>query len=57
VVVFCDGPPHDRPAQRRVDETVRRELIARGYRVIVVRWDEGFEAAVARHLEVFRAGD
>jgi ATP-dependent helicase YprA (DUF1998 family) len=56
VVVFCDGPPHDRPDQRRVDGSVRRELVARGYRVIVVRWDEGFESAVARHPEVFRAG-
>jgi len=30
--------------------------MARGYRVIVVRWDKGFEAAVAHHPEVLRTG-
>jgi hypothetical protein len=54
VVVFCDGPPHEQPDQRRVDERLRRELLARGYRVIVVRWDEPFTTTAARYPEVFR---
>jgi len=56
VGIVWDGAPLEHPDQRRVDETVRRELMARGYRVVVVRWDEGLEAALARHPEVFRAG-
>lgn len=54
VVVFCDGPHHGRPDQRQVDENIRRELLARGYRVIVIRWDEGFETAMTRYPEVFQ---
>ncbi|HXF68666.1 MAG TPA: DEAD/DEAH box helicase [Thermoflexus sp.] len=53
VVVFCDGPPHDHPDRRRIDERVRRELLAQGYRVIVIRWDEDLKAQVERYPEVF----
>ncbi len=53
VVVFCDGPPHDHPDQRRVDEAVRRELVARGYRVIVIDWHQEIELQVRRYPEVF----
>jgi len=35
---------------------MRHGLFIQSDRAIVVRWDEGFEAAVARHPEVFRAG-
>ncbi len=56
VVVFCDGPPHDHPDQRELDERVRRELTARGYRVIVIRWDEDLATQVARFPEVFGYG-
>ncbi len=53
VVVFCDGPPHDRADQPRVDEAVRRELEARGYRVLVIRWDQDIETQVMCFPDVF----
>ena len=53
VLVFCDGPPHDAAGQQRIDERLRRELVARGYRVIVVRWDEDLAARVREFPEVF----
>jgi very-short-patch-repair endonuclease len=56
VLVFCDGPPHDAPGQRRIDERLRRELIAQGWRVIVIRWDEDLRSQVGRHPEVFGPG-
>ena len=57
VVVFCDGPPHDHPDQRRIDEQVRRGLMALGYRVIVIRWDQDLGTQVARFPEVFGHGE
>lgn len=56
VAVFCDGPPHDHPDQQRVDERVRRELTALGYRVVVIRWDQDLATQVARYPEVFGHG-
>ncbi len=56
VLVFCDGPPHDAPGQRRIDERLRRELVARGWRVIVIRWDQDLGSQVGRYPEVFGPG-
>ncbi|SFM99360.1 DEAD/DEAH box helicase [Thermodesulforhabdus norvegica] len=56
VVVFCDGPPHDSGYQRRVDETTRKALVARGYRVIVIRWGEDLAAQVGQYPDVFASG-
>ncbi|MDR7517092.1 MAG: hypothetical protein QN212_07070 [Armatimonadota bacterium] len=57
VVVFCDGPPHDQPDQQRIDERVRQELTALGYRVVVVRWGQDLATQVARFPEVFGHGE
>ncbi len=53
VLVFCDGPHHDTPDQRRVDERLREELRERGYRVVVLRWDVPLEEQIRRYHEVF----
>jgi ATP-dependent helicase YprA (DUF1998 family) len=53
VVIFCDGPPHDQPEQQHLDEHLRCELVARGYRVLTVRWDEPLDEQVRRYPEVF----
>ncbi len=53
VLVFCNGPHHDTPDQRRVDERLREELRERGYRVVVLRWDVPLEEQIRRYPEVF----
>ncbi|NLG96412.1 MAG: DEAD/DEAH box helicase [Chloroflexi bacterium] len=53
ICVFCDGSIHDEPEQRRKDETLRGELRARGYQVIVIRYDQDLREQIAAHPEVF----
>lgn len=53
VLVFCDGPVHEPEAKRREDETLRQELVAQGYRVIVLRYDEDLVVQLRRYPEVF----
>ncbi|MBC7318151.1 DEAD/DEAH box helicase [Candidatus Bipolaricaulota bacterium] len=55
VLVFCDGPAHDEPAQREKDQEIRTELRLLGYRVLSIRHNEPFEEQVARYPEVFGA--
>jgi Lhr-like helicase len=53
VLVFCDGPAHDEPHQVEKDRELRRELVARGYRVIVIRYDKDLEEQIRKYPEIF----
>lgn len=53
VCVFCDGSVHDEPETAERDREIREELVAMGYRVIVIRYDEPLQGQVGRHPDVF----
>lgn len=53
ICICCDGSVHDEPAQAEKDRHIRTALLAAGYRVIVIRYDENLEDQIGRYPEVF----
>jgi hypothetical protein len=53
VCVFCDGRVHDDPAVAAEDARIRPALAARGYRVVVIRYDRDLAQQIADNVSVF----
>lgn len=56
ISIFCDGPVHDQPAQAERDRQLRSQLQGRGYRVLVLRYNQDLQEQLARYPEVFGKG-
>ena len=52
--VFCDGPPHDDPAQKDRDRVLRRAIMDRGDQVIEYYYKDDMEGLVKKRPDIFR---
>lgn len=57
VCVFCDGSAHDDLQRRESDLRERSKLGDRGYRIIIIRYDQPLDEQVDAHSDVFGTGD
>jgi very-short-patch-repair endonuclease len=53
ICVFCDGSVHDEPKQSEDDKRMRADLINKGYRIVVIRYDSPLGEQVKEHQDVF----
>ena len=53
VCVFCDGSVHDEPQQKREDQRIRSDLINKGFRVVVIRYDQPIGEQVDEDQDIF----
>jgi len=53
VCVFCDGSVHDSAEQRNKDEKIRKALTAKGFRVVVIRYDKPLDEQISNHKDIF----
>ena len=51
--VFCDGSVHDDPKQQEEDQKIRTDLVNKGYRVVVIRYDRALDEQVNEYQDVF----
>jgi hypothetical protein len=56
ICIFCDGPVHDQLPQAERDRQLRSQLQGRGYRVLVLRYNQDLQEQLARYPEVFGKG-
>ena len=53
--VFCDGTPHDEPAQKAQDKLLREAIENRGEEVLVYHYADSLEEMTAKRPDVFYA--
>ncbi len=53
VCVFCDGSVHDEPKQTAEDKRVRTDLLNKGYRMVVIRYDRAIAEQLEEHKDIF----
>ena len=53
--VFCDGTPHDEPAQKTQDKLLREAIENRGEEVLVYHYADSLEEMTAKRPDVFYA--
>ncbi len=52
--IFCDGTPHDDPAQQADDIAKRKAITDRGDEVIIYYYKDNLDALVAKYPDIFK---